>query len=261
MDQKPFAVLILHGFASSLDSVRAIERSLCPLGYPILMPILRGHGKQSPEALRGITWHDWLADAEASLQASLAEAERVIVIGHSMGGLLALKLAADHPEKLDSLVLAAAPLQLVSPLASGRPLHILLPVIQRLFTRWDLPPEYADRHLAQFDTNYHWAPMDAIISFLELSRLTQQWLPEVRVPTYILQSRKDTTTAPISADMVYQQISTPIGQKQIVWFEKSSHEMFQDCESASICENILVFVQERVGMIESPDPLNPVIRL
>lgn len=256
MDQQPFAVLILHGFASSLDSVRAVERSLRPLGYPIHMPILRGHGEQSPEALRGTTWHDWLADAEASLQASLAEAERVIVIGHSMGGLLALNLAADHPEKLDSLVLAAAPLQLVSPLASGRPLHILLPVIQRLFTRWDLPPEYADRHLAQFDTNYHWAPMDAIISFLELSQLTRRRLPEVRVPTCILQSRKDTTSALISADMIYQHISTPIGQKQIVWFEKSSHEMFQDCECASICGNILGYVRERVGRIEQLVPLN-----
>jgi carboxylesterase len=252
MDQKPFGVLILHGFASSLDSVRAVESALLPLGYSIHMPILRGHGAQSPEALRGTTWNDWLADAEASLDASLAEAKRIIVIGHSMGGLLALNLAADHPEKLDSIVLVAAALQLASPLASGRPLHFLLPVIRRLFTRWDLPPEYTDKSLAQFDTNYRWAPMDAIISFLELSRLTQQRLPEVRVPAHILQSHKDTTTAPISADTIYQSISTPIGQRHIVWFEKSSHEMLQDCESASICGNILDYVRERTSMIESP---------
>jgi carboxylesterase len=252
MDQKPFGILILHGFASSLDSVRAIDSTLHPLGYPICMPALRGHGQSSPEALRGATWWDWLSDADASLQALLAEAQNVIVVAHSMGTLLALHLAANHPGKIDSLILAATPLQLVSPLASGRPLHFLLPIARRLFTKWDLPPEYADRSLAQFDTNYHWAPMDAISSFLEFSQLTQERLPEVHVPVLILHSRQDHTAAPQSAEMLYRQISTPLEQKSIVWFQKTSHEMFQDCESTAVCRKILDYVRERTSLIRTP---------
>jgi len=130
-----YGVLIIHGFASSLDSVSEIEPSLKSLGLPTCMPILRGHGQKSPEALRSVTWHDWVADSEAALQGLLTEVERVIIVGHSMGGLVALTLAADHVDTVDSIVLAAAAVQLASPLASGRPLHFLFPLILRLFKK------------------------------------------------------------------------------------------------------------------------------
>jgi carboxylesterase len=129
MSKKPYGVLILHGFPDNLECVRAIEPPLKALGLPIRMPLLRGHGAESPEALRGVTWHDWLADAEAALTDLLRESEKAIVIGYSMGGALTLMLAADHGDKLDSIILAAAAVQLTSPLAPGRPFNFLAPLI------------------------------------------------------------------------------------------------------------------------------------
>lgn len=246
MDKQPYGILILHGFASSVDSVRAIERALQPLGLPISIPALRGHDQESPEALRGTTWQDWLADAETALQSLLTRAEKVIIIGHSMGGLLTLILAADYPDDIDSIIPAAAAVQLAIPIGTNRPLHFLVPLIRRIFTKWDLPPVFTDKSLAQFDTNYHWAPIDAIVSFLELPEVTRQRLADIRVPALILHSRKDTTAAPESAEIIYRHISTPENQKRIVWFEKTEHEMFQDCERDVICDAIKAYVQERV---------------
>ena len=250
MKKQLYGVLIIHGFASSLDSVSEIEPSLKSLALPICMPILRGHGQKSPEALRGVTWHDWVADSEAALQGLLTEVERVIIVGHSMGGLVALTLAADHVDTVDSIVLAAAAVQLASPLASGRPLHFLVPLILRLFKKWDLPPVYADQALAQYDTNYHWAPMDSISSFLEFAEVTRRRLPEVRVPTLIIQSRKDTTVSPESADIIYNTISTPAEQKRIMWLDVTEHEMFRDCEKNAIVEAVVDYVRERGGPME-----------
>ncbi|MFO7742587.1 MAG: hypothetical protein R6X31_09775 [Anaerolineae bacterium] len=56
MQQQPLGVLILHGFTSSLDCVRGVESAVKALGVPTRMPTLRGHGAESPEALRGVTW-------------------------------------------------------------------------------------------------------------------------------------------------------------------------------------------------------------
>jgi len=98
MSKKPYGVLIIHGFTSSLDCVCEIEPPLKALGLPTRMPVLRGHNAGSPEALRGVTWLDWVADAKSALQDLLTEVERAIIIGHSMGGLVALNLAADHME-------------------------------------------------------------------------------------------------------------------------------------------------------------------
>jgi carboxylesterase len=239
-------VLIVHGFSSSLDCVNGVEPPLKALGLPTRMPVLRGHGAQTPDALRGVTWPDWVADAEAALQDLLTEAEKAIVFGHSMGGLVTLTLAAEHPDRIDSIVVAAGAVQLSAIVAPGRPLHFLAPLLVRFLDKWDLPPVYADPELAQYDTNYAWAPTDAAASLLDFSRVTCQRLPEVRVPALIMQCRRDSTVAPESAQIIYDEISTPADQKRIVWFKESEHEMFRDCESEDTIGAVVGFVRERV---------------
>jgi len=248
MPEQPYGVLIVHGFTSSLDCVSGIEVALKDLGLPTRMPVLRGHGAESPEALRGVTWRDWVADAEAALTDLLTEVDKAIVFGHSMGGLVTLTLASDHADAIDSIVVAAPAVQLTSPLAPGRPLHFLTPLVTRLLDRWDMPPVYADSTLAEYDTNYPWAPIDAIATLLDFAKVTRSRLPEVRVPTLVLQSRRDTTVAPESADIVYNEISTPADQKRIVWFEVTEHEMFRDCECDATIGTVVDYVRERAGL-------------
>lgn len=248
MAEEPLGVLILHGFTSSLDCVNGVEPPLKALGLPIRMPALRGHGAESPEALRSVTWRDWVADAQAALGDLLTEAERAIVFGHSMGGLVTLTLAADHPDAIDSIVVAAAAIQLASPLAPGRPFHFLAPLVARLQKRLDMPPVYADSELPRYDTNYAWAPADAVLSLLEFSRVTRRRLPEVHVPALIMQSRNDSTVAPESAQIIYESISTPPEQKRIAWFDETEHEMFRDCEREAAIEAVVDYVRARVGL-------------
>jgi carboxylesterase len=213
------------------------------------MPTLRGHGGESPEALGGVFWQDWVADAEAALQDLLTEAQRAIVFGHSMGGLVTLTLAAAHEEVIDSIVVAAAAVQLASPLAPGRPLHFLAPLVVRLRDKIDMPPKYADPKLAQYDTNYPWVPTDAVLSLFEFGEVTRRRLPEVRVPTLIMQSRNDSTVAPESAVIICEGISTPPERKRIVWFEKTEHEMFRDCECKAAVDTVVNWVQKRMDLV------------
>jgi len=248
MTKEPYGVLIVHGFTSSLDCVNALQPPIQALGLPARMPVLRGHGAESPEALRGVTWPDWVADAEGAMEDLLAEVERVIVVGHSMGGLVTLTLAAEHPDAIDSIVVAAAAVQLATPLAPGRPLHFLAPLLVRLLGRVDMPPTYADPALAQYDTNYPWTPTDAVSSLFEFAEVTRRRLPEVRVPALILQSRRDTTVAPRSAHIIHDGISTSPDRKRIVWFETTEHEMFRDCERKAAVAAVVDYVRERAGL-------------
>ncbi len=248
MTKQPLGVLVIHGFTSSLDCVSGVEAALRALGLPTRMPVLRGHGAESAEALRGVTWPDWVSDAEDALQNLLTEVERVIVFGHSMGGLVTLTLAAERADVIDSIVVAAAAVQFTSPFAPGHPFYFLAPLIGLFRDRVDKPPAYADPELAQYNTNYPWAPSDAVLSLLAFSKRTRQRLPEVRVPALIMQSRKDATVAPESAEIIYRNISTPPAQKRIVWFEKSGHEMFRDCEREATIQTVVTYVQERADL-------------
>jgi len=251
MTKKPYGVLIVHGFTSSLDCVNGLQPPIEALGLPTRMPVLRGHGGASPEALRGVTWQEWVTDAEAALDDLLTEADKAIVFGHSMGGLVALTLAAEHPDDVDSLVVAATALVFTNPLGPGKPLNFLAPLVSRLMKKVDMPPTYADPSLAKYDTNYRYAPTDAVASLFEFARVTRRRLPEVRVPALIMHSRKDTTIDPEASEVIYNHIGTPPDQKRLVWFEVTEHEMFRDCEREATIQTVVDYVRERAGLAGS----------
>lgn len=254
MSKKPIGVLLLHGFSSSLDCVRAVEPPLKALGLPTRMPVLRGHGAASPAALRGATWQDWVSDAESAMKDLLEEVETVIVIGLSMGSLITMTLAAERGKQIDSIILIAPIVQLTDPMAPGKPFYfvpkyfgpLLRPLLKYMKRDW--PPIYADPALDQFNTNYLWVPLDAGASVLVFAEVARKRLGDVEVPALILQSHADSTVAPESANIIYDEISTPPEQKRIVWFEKTEHEMLRDCESEAVVDEVVKYVRERIGV-------------
>jgi lipase len=97
-------VLAVHGMTSSHMVYRTVARELSSTALRIcfLAPDLRGRGRSAnlPEPY-GIATH--IDDLIAVLDH--AGAERAIVVGHSIGGDIAARFAADHPERTASLVL------------------------------------------------------------------------------------------------------------------------------------------------------------
>ncbi len=95
-------VLLLHSSACSRAQWRALSEML-QTRYRVLAPDLYGYGEtdQRPgPASPGLT------DAAALVDAVLSgEAERIHLVGHSYGGAVALRCAADRPERLLSLTL------------------------------------------------------------------------------------------------------------------------------------------------------------
>ncbi len=105
---RALAVLV-HGVG--LDhSVWALQsRWLAYHGYNVMAVDLPGHGHSEGPPLPSIgALADWLAEVAA-------HAERAVLIGHSMGSLIALETAATHPDRVQSLVLIAT--------AASMPVH------------------------------------------------------------------------------------------------------------------------------------------
>lgn len=89
--------LLIHGASSSGEVWWRLGPDLAAAGYTVVAPDLRGHGA-SP---RNGVW---------SLEAYCADLLQVgegwdVVVGHSLGGLIAVALLAAHPEFADRLVL------------------------------------------------------------------------------------------------------------------------------------------------------------
>jgi len=85
--------------------MRVIGEMLAAHGYTSKGILLPGHGTQ-PEDLMEVTYKDWINAAQAGINELKKTCQKIVVIGHSMGGLLALQMAARN--KVDGVVTIAA---------------------------------------------------------------------------------------------------------------------------------------------------------
>jgi carboxylesterase len=88
------AVLLLHGFTGSPWEVRPLGESLAARGFHVHAPRLPGHGV-TPEEMLHVCADDWKQAAFNAFD-SLKRFEQVAVAGLSMGGLLAVLIAAQR---------------------------------------------------------------------------------------------------------------------------------------------------------------------
>jgi len=97
-------LILVHGLGGTIDNWQALAPALA-LRHRVLVPDLPGHGTSSllPEAQN--------VDALANAVLEIADTEDVrgaVWVGHSLGGLVALRAAVLRPEAARGIVLAAA---------------------------------------------------------------------------------------------------------------------------------------------------------
>ena len=101
------AVLLSHGITGAPTEMKPLVRTLAAAGFTVACPRLAGHCS-TLEELKGTRWTDWLATLEESLRALRAQHGPVFVSGLSMGALLALRLAIDHPDDVAGVATLSA---------------------------------------------------------------------------------------------------------------------------------------------------------
>ena len=228
----PTAALLFHGFTATCHEVAHLGKTLHAAGYTTTGPLLPGHGT-SPDDLNRVRWQDWTAAAEDAYADLARRYSNIIVGGESNGGLLALYLAARHPEI--AAVLAYAP-GLILPLSG----------FQRLQLRLAAPfvPSLPKNDLGKntYWQGYQVNPLKAVLQLLHLQSVVRERLPAITAPILIVQGRLDRTVVPRSAEVVYQQVSSPV--KRLHWLEKTGHCVLLDCEQAAAEQVTLAFLQE-----------------
>lgn len=239
MDPMKLGVLLLHGFTSSFDTVRGLLPHLEGAGLPYRMPSLRGHNQGSPAALKGVTYRDWIADGEGALADLLGEVDEAIVVGLSMGGLVALTLAAEQPERLAGVVSVAAAMRLCDPLAP------LSPYIGWIFPRFPSPRPPKDENYVS--TNYPWFPGTAGAELYKFGQLVEARLGRVHTPILVLGSERDTVVKSETARIIYERVRSV--DKRLQMFSRTGHEMMQGSEKDAVFAAIMDFIAQRRAVL------------
>ena len=232
----PDAVLLLHGFSGSPFELRPLAYALAGRGFRCRVPLLPGHG---PGADLGASSDvDWLGGAEDELEALRRETTgRVFLVGFSMGGALAIRLAAAHPTELSGLVLLAPALALKGQSAIFRSVfrHRLA---SALWPRVDKgPADLLDRSIS--------VPVLPPISTRAAASLDRaiahaaEALPRVTTPTLVLWGARDRVVPRRAAEEAAARVGS--GPAPLVVLPNSAHQLALDSDRELVGKLVLGF--------------------
>jgi carboxylesterase len=242
--------VIVHGFTADPRGVAPLVRIADACGLVTDTPLLRGHGGRYQD-LRGTQWDHWLADVTAARQRLSPHVAGIVLIGFSMGGLLALASAAQQPAGIVALVALAPAVRIAHPLAPFAWLaRDWLPYVPM-----GKSVAYSDAALAAADDSYPTLALDAFASFFTATRRVEALLPRITAPLLLIHARRDRVIKPVSSQIVFDNVRSSV--KELVWLERSGHAMLDDCDAATVSTQVRRFLTTQVdqqGMRGVPTP-------
>ncbi|KAJ1684186.1 hypothetical protein LUZ63_020479 [Rhynchospora breviuscula] len=182
-DGRTVGVLLCHGFTGSPGSMNPWGRHLAEQGYAVSVPLLPGHGTTWQEMNR--TGYDqWYAALEAAYDDLRERTDAVVVGGLSMGGGLALLLAARHPHDVAGVMVVNA--------AVSSQNKQLLAVPLAKWVLGSMPGLAGDvKRPGVAESAYDRVPLKALHSMVRGWRQVRAALPEVTQPLLVWRSRED----------------------------------------------------------------------
>ncbi|MEV7423679.1 MULTISPECIES: alpha/beta hydrolase [unclassified Streptomyces] len=225
-------VLLCHGFTGSPQSMRPWAEYLAERGLTVALPLLPGHGTRWQD-LRITGWQDWYAEVDRALRELLERCSQVFVLGLSMGGALALRLAAKHGRAVSGVVVVNPGIKVHGAAAYALPvLRHLVPSTKGLAS--DIAKE------GNAELGYDRVPLHSAHSLRDFFRLVDAALPQVTQPLLLLHSAVDHVVPPADSARILGRVSS-VDVREVL-LEQSYHVATLDHDAERIFEESLAFI-------------------
>jgi carboxylesterase len=217
----PVGCLLVHGFTGTPNEMRGLGRYLADEGHTVLGVRLFAHSLDPRDMMRAV-WRDWAASVEDGYWMLREAGREVVVLGLSMGGVLALELASRLP--VAGVVAMSTPASLPKDWRVNftRQLSLIMPYVDKG------PSDWVDPAVEATHVDYPRYPVRAIGELRGLLAELQRALPQVQAPTLVIHSRTDGGVAPENAEAVFAALGA--AQRELLWIERSGHVVTEDID-------------------------------
>jgi len=232
-------ILLVHGFTGAPKEMRWMGEYLHQKhNFSVLGVRLSGHATQPEDMIRS-SYTDWLASVEDGYALLSGSVDSIIVMGLSMGGILALTSAAYLPVR--GVVAMSTPYKLPD---DPRLRHIewiskFIPYMPKNAAEPDAG--WFDKQAFKDHISYPQNPMHAIGELNKLVGQMQAALPQIHAPVLLIHSKDDDYVVKDSMPRIFEKLDTP--DKTMLWIEGSGHVITRDAQRQVVFKAAADFAQ------------------
>ena len=204
-------------------------------GHTVLGIRLAGHATCMQDMVR-TRWPDWVASVEDGWHILNGAAQRVFVIGLSMGGVLALLFASRYP--VAGVIAMSTPFAL--PDDPRLPFIKLLSWFQPRTQKG--PPDWQDPEAAREHVSYADYPTRSIAELRDLLAAMRLALPAVTAPALLMHSRQDGGVDPTDMERIHAALGSQ--DKRMLWLDNCGHVITREPERQRVFEAAARFIRQ-----------------
>lgn len=256
-------VVLAHGYAEHAARYGHVAEALTAQGYALYALDHRGHGKSKGERANVQVFREYVADLKDFLEHVWQTYPTLprFLLGHSMGGVIALQLVLEHPEKVDGLIVSAAYIQ------NAAEIHPTLLTLSRFVSRYfpSLPVQELDTSCLSRDTGVVTAyESDPLVYHGKVkARLGAELLnagPYVlsradhinHVPLLLMHGDADEIAAPEGSQALYDAVAS--ADKSLKLYPGFYHELFNEPEKGPLRDTLEWLGRQMQRFAPAPRP-------
>jgi len=221
----PVAVLLIHGLTGTPTELRRVAQGLAKRGFTVYVPTLAGHCGDNAD-LQATGWKDWYESVRKTFVGIRQRHETVFVGGLSMGAVMSMHMAAEHPGQIAGLLLYSTTLRYdgwnMPKAAVLTPLLMAIPFGVHLCRFNETSPygikdvrlrAIVERQMKAGESSNAGLLTMSGVSVRELHRLVavvKRDMPKVTTPALVLHSSEDDITSRWNADYVEKHLGGPV---------------------------------------------------
>ena len=218
----PVSIVYLHGFSASQEEGAPVHENIAKqFGCNLYLSRLAEHGIDTTEAMANLTADRYWESAKEALAIGRRLGEKVILMGTSTGGTLALKLAAEYPD-VYALVLMSPNIEIDDPNAwlLNNPWGLQIARLVKGSKFNDSKSDTRPVYLQYWQPRYRLEAAVALEELLETS-MTPSTFHRVDQPTLVMYYYKDDvqrdSVVRVSAiKKMYEDLGTPADKKRAI---------------------------------------------
>ncbi|MFJ4170445.1 alpha/beta hydrolase [Paenarthrobacter sp. NPDC089714] len=234
-------VVMSHGFTGSPRSIRPWAEHLADAGYAVNLPLLPGHGTTWQD-MATRSWHEWHRAVDHAYLELAEECDYVFAAGLSMGGTLALRIAATRPVAGTIVVNPGMVLDDPRAVIVGALKYVLksTPAIANDILKPD-----------QDEGAYPRTPVAAAHQLKLMYKDTVRLLPRINAPVRVFRSTVDNIVSDASLAILQSRVQANV---DVSYLRNSYHVATLDNDAPEIFSGTVGFIQKTLAALAGSGP-------